>query len=185
MAVDRDRFWTLVEAATNAGGPGCEQQAAALAAALGRLPPSEILAWRRIQDELMAESYRWDLWGAACLMMGGCGDDGFDYFRGWLLTQGRGTWEAALQDPDGLATHPGVVDQQDDFWCEPILYAAADAYQACTGQPFPFEVAGRVLARLNARPARPSGQEWDFDDDEEMRRRYPRLWAATAWLDEA
>jgi Protein of unknown function (DUF4240) len=182
--VDREQFWELVETATSTAGPECEQQAAALAAALSRLPPSEILAFHRIQDELMAESYRWELWGAAYLMMGGCSDDGFDYFRGWLLTQGRAAWEAALRDPDGLATHSRVQDQQEDFWCEDMLYAAFDAYEARTGQPFPPAPAGRVLARLNARPPRPSGEEWDFGDEEEMRRRYPKLSVATAWLDE-
>ena len=37
----------------------------------------------------MDDSYRWDLWGAAYLANGGCSDDGFDYFRGWLIGQGR------------------------------------------------------------------------------------------------
>jgi hypothetical protein len=54
----------------------------------------------------MAESYRWDLWGAAYLINGGCSDDGFDYFRGWLLSQGRAIWQATLADPDSLADHP-------------------------------------------------------------------------------
>jgi hypothetical protein len=30
-----------------------------------------------------------DQWGAAYLANGGCSDDGFDYFRGWLIGQGR------------------------------------------------------------------------------------------------
>lgn len=65
---------------------------------------NDVLDYDRIHYELMAESYRWELWGAAYLINGGCSDDGFDYFRGWLLGQGRATWQAALADPDSLAS---------------------------------------------------------------------------------
>jgi hypothetical protein len=72
--MDREQFWTLVE---STGGGGCEQHAQRLEAELGRLPPAEILAFGRIQHHLLAESYRWDLWGAAFLIQAGCGDNGF------------------------------------------------------------------------------------------------------------
>lgn len=34
--------------------------------------------------------------------MGGCSDDTFDYFRGWLLYQGKETYEACIEDPERL-----------------------------------------------------------------------------------
>ena len=79
--------------------PACRPAAGGLA----ELSTAEILAYQHLHHQLMAESYHWDLWGAAYLLNFGSSDDGFDYFRGWLLTQGRAIWEAALQDPDGLA----------------------------------------------------------------------------------
>lgn len=106
--MDRQQFWALIEAAKAASGGDCTRQAAQLVAALRQRSPDDILAYHRVELELMAESYRWDLWGAAYLINGGCSDDGFDYFRGWLLTQGRATWEAAVADPDSLAAHPQV-----------------------------------------------------------------------------
>jgi hypothetical protein len=88
-------------------GGACRAQAADLVAALGQRSVSEVLDYDRIHGQLMAESYRWELWGAAYLIGGGgCSDDGFDDFRGWLLGQGRATWQAALADPDSLADHP-------------------------------------------------------------------------------
>jgi len=36
-------------------------------------------------------------------MMNGCSDDSFDYFRGWLIAQGKDVYLAALHDPDSLA----------------------------------------------------------------------------------
>ena len=61
---------------------------------------------------LGAEAHDWNLWGAAYLMKGGCSDDAFDYFRGWLVAQGRRTWERALRDPDTLAELG--IDHDDD-----------------------------------------------------------------------
>jgi hypothetical protein len=79
--MDREQFWALIEAAKTATGGDCQAQAGQLVAALTDRSVDEALAWDRIYGELMAESYRWELWGAAFLINGGCGDDGFDYFR--------------------------------------------------------------------------------------------------------
>lgn len=34
-------------------------------------------------------SYRQDLWAVAYTVLGGCSDDGFDYFRFWLVARGK------------------------------------------------------------------------------------------------
>jgi hypothetical protein len=106
--MDREQFWALIEAARTATGGDCQAQTAQLVAALRQRPVVEVLDWDHIQDELWVESYRRDLWGAAYLINGGCSDDGFDYFRGWLLGQGQAVWQAALAAPDSLADHPQV-----------------------------------------------------------------------------
>jgi hypothetical protein len=52
-------------------------------------PAEEIVAAQQVLWDLMAESYTNPLWAAAYVINGGCSDDGFDYFRGWLIAQGR------------------------------------------------------------------------------------------------
>ena len=176
-----------------ASGGDCEQQTAHLVAALRQRSVDDVLAYEWIEGELLAESYSWDLWGAAYLINGGCSNDGFDYFRGWLLAQGRATWEAAIRDPDSLADHPQVrtLGQQavrtDDLWCEAILYVPFDAHEALTGQPLTAEVREvvEVVEGAGAEPADPMGEDWDFDDNQEVRRRYPRLVAAELLRDHA
>jgi hypothetical protein len=179
--MDREQFWELIEAARTAAGGDCQAQTVQLVAALGDRSVNEVLAWDRIQGDLMAESYRWDLWGAAYLINGGCSDDGFDYFRGWLLGQGHAIWQAALADPDSLADHPQVrvhrPDQEpyDSLQCEDILGVADDAYEALTGRKLTVKIAGK-------RPPWPElDEDWDFDDAAEMRARYPRLWELCGW----
>jgi hypothetical protein len=111
LRVDRQQFWTLVE---QTRGGGCEQHAARLAARLRALAAAEIIAFQQIYDDLMDESYRWDLWAAAYLANGGCSDSGFEYFRRWLLSQGHATWDAVLRDPDSLASPP---QSSRILWC--------------------------------------------------------------------
>jgi Protein of unknown function (DUF4240) len=41
-------------------------------------------------------------------MNGGSSDDGFRYFRDWLIPEGRATLEKALASPDPLAELPRV-----------------------------------------------------------------------------
>ncbi len=42
------------------------------------------------------------------MLNGGSCDDGFDYFRGWLIAQGRATFERIVADRDALAELPIV-----------------------------------------------------------------------------
>ena len=170
--MDQDRFWELVEAAGAVAGDDCQAQAIQLAAMLEQLPAEEIIAFERHSVRLLDAADHWDLWGAAYQINSGCSDDGFVYFRGWLLTQGRAIWEAALDDPDSLATHPAVATG-DALECEDILYVASVAYQARAGKELDR---GRVDEDL-AGATRPRGTHWDFEDDDELRRRLPRLQA--------
>jgi hypothetical protein len=177
--MDRDQFWTLIETARTASGGDCEELAAHLVAALSGLPASEVVAFQQILDELLAESFRYTIKGAAVLINAGCSDDGFEDFRGWLIAQGRQVYEAALQDPDSLALHPQVRSWDPRrMWpaaldCEAMLATAWEAYEAITGQELP-------LADL-PRPPRNPGPAWDFDDHAEMRQRYPKLWTGLGW----
>jgi hypothetical protein len=71
------------------------------------------------------DAYRWDLWAAAYVINGGASDDGFEYFLGWLMAQGRTRWEATLADPDSLAD---IVDADTgDLDGEELLYIALAA----------------------------------------------------------
>jgi Protein of unknown function (DUF4240) len=121
---------------------------------------------------LLAQACRWDLWGAAYQLKGGCSDDGFEYFLGWLLMQGRPTWEAAVDDPNSLVDHPAVRTGQ-ELDCESVLYVALEAYEARTGEELPDD----LMEGDGAGSTDPLGEQWDFEDDDQVRRRLPRLWA--------
>src|SRR5438552_328287 len=95
-----DEFWDHIRASRRVDP---EAHAERLTARLAKLPEEEILDFDHLWDVVLARAYRTDLWGAAYLVNGGCSDDLFEYFRRWLVLQGRTTYAAALADPDSLA----------------------------------------------------------------------------------
>ena len=161
--------WTVIERARQENTEP-EEIVEEVLAILRKSSPEQIEAFEQGLSALMVRSYTWALWGAAYLINGGCSDDGFDYFRGWLLTQGREVYEAALANPDSLA----AVTDEDDLECEEMLYVAGHAYEEVTGE----ELEGTMMDYSDL------GEGWDFDDGEQMQRRYPKLWARFGWGDE-
>jgi len=133
-AMNANRFWQIIEAA-RADADDDEQQVELIYERLKTLTPDEIVSFDRLYDEYRFRAFRWDLWGAAHLMNGGCSDDGFEYFRGWLISRGRAVYERALEDPDSLAAE--VDPEQDDYELESLLYASMRAYEEVAGEPMP------------------------------------------------
>jgi hypothetical protein len=174
----RDEFWSHIEASRRVD-PDAHQER--LAKRLSKLPVEEILDFDHWWDVAMAESYRWNLWGAAYLINGGCSDDGFDYFRGWLILQGRDVFEAAVKHPDSLCD---VVEPDEEYESEGR--PAWDAWFLATGTKQDDAGYNTLLAALKKRHSkkpkdRGMGRSWDFDDDAQMRKRLPRL--AAMYLD--
>lgn len=161
----RDEFWSLIEVAKAGDDPyerdlRCED----LQTKLSRRSLEDIVDFERHLSDLLAISYTWKLWGAAYLINGGCSDDAFEYFRGWLITQGKSAFENALANADSLAD---ISEFQFEAECEHILYVAGAAYKSVSGNEIP-----EIPINLPD-----LGEGWDFDDDSEMRRRYPKLFA--------
>jgi hypothetical protein len=181
LAVDRDEFWELVDRACATVGKtvtaeDAEAVASQVVSRLTALGPTTAVEFQLAFDAINDEAYRWDLWAAAYLMRGGCSDDGFDYFRGWLVAQGRAVWERALDAPDSLSD-VGVDPDDDMVECEDVLGAARTAYEGATGEGEAFWEAVDA-ARGDRREVGfggPAGEDFDFDDAEQMRARLPRL----------
>lgn len=96
-SVNRQEFWDVIEQArADVGSAAADAVAARATEVLALLPPAQIAAAAQPLWDLMADSYRGDLWAAAYLINGGASDDGFEYFRGWLITQGREVFERAV-----------------------------------------------------------------------------------------
>lgn len=160
--VDIRQFWEIIE---TAGGASCEARAPPVTARLVQLGGEETAGFVRLFDEALDQLYTWDLWGVAYIVQGGCSDDGFEYFRGWVISQGRKAHALAVSDPGalGLAIDPDSDDEERE--CEVLLYAARQAYEELTGEYGP--------RRVVPIPDSPRGEPWD---ESELWRKYPVLW---------
>ncbi len=167
--MDETEFWELIDATREAAGGDPEEQADALVERLLQLEPDLVLDFARHFEARYNRAYRWDLWGAAWLLLDGCSDDAFDFFRCWLIGQGREVFEGALHEPDALAELLGDFDEEIDGDGEELGYAADEAYEQLTGT---------VAPDLGIAPARaePEGTALDLEDDRVLAQRYPRLW---------
>jgi hypothetical protein len=156
-----EQFWTFI-ARSREKFTECEKQAAELACLLSSQSAKEIQSFDDHFAAKRQQAYRWKLWGAAYLINGGCSDDGFEYFRCWLIGQGREVFENALENPDSLAD---LLSGDEDFVeCEDLLYAADKAHEDLTGRPLP--------PRNHAGSTSPEGSEWE---EEELVEILPRL----------
>jgi hypothetical protein len=82
-----------------------------------------------------------------------------------------------LQDPDW---RPGW----DYLQCQDIGHVGSLAYEAATGRDLYRAMSDQEppdAGRERSGP-QPTGEGWDFDDLDQMRSRYPRLWSRVCQL---
>ncbi|MBT2384190.1 DUF4240 domain-containing protein [Streptomyces sp. ISL-11] len=167
--MDETEFWDLIDSTRDAAEGDAEEQADLLVEALMQLDPDSVVDFARHFEARYNRAYLWDLWGAAAVLLNGAGDDTFDYFRCWLIGQGREVFEGAMHDPDHLADLLEDFDDAVDGDGEDLGFAADEAYEQMTGAETPD------LGLPNP-PREPQGTVVDLEDEEALAERFPRLW---------
>ncbi len=172
-----DEFWEHIQKSKRKDP---DAHAERLEARLAKLKTDDILDFGHWWDRMMGEAYHWNLWGAAYIINGGCSDDGFEYFCRWLILQGRDVFQTAVTNPDSLA---GLKVEPDEAECE--CYPAMNAWFAATKTKqddagYAAHRAAEQARHPDRQPYPELGDGWDFDDDEEMKKRLPRLSALYA-----
>jgi hypothetical protein len=189
------QFWDLIASSSR---PTQDEYRRALQAELEKLELDDILAFHARLWGLLGQANQVDLWAAAYLIQGGCSDDGFLYFRCWVISRGRQVFESALAGPDSLVD---VVDPAGRYNFELILSAPQQAWEnRFVATYIDDEEPHQATSEANHSPVRlPSmkidcptfheayqridrtpypalqGENFDFRDEVEMRRRFPRL----------
>lgn len=178
--VGLEAFWSVFDAA----GGSDKLRDVAVVGHLSILPAEEILAFEHRFSCLRTAVYRWDVWAAAYLIGGGCSDDRFSDFTAGLVALGREWYERAAACPDALAEHPAVraaagSGDLDVIFDENLNFAACSAYERLAGDTDAYwehwaaYADARVTTAVEGRGG--MGESFDFGDDQQMRRRLPRL----------
>jgi hypothetical protein len=153
-------FWAIIgNSRTNS--PETDEQIKNLKGELRKLSETQIVEFENRFIALKNKSYRWDLWGAVYLLCGGCSDDSFEYFREWLIGQGKDKYETAIKDPESIKE---FVAPKNENW-EGFGYCAREVYMEKTKKKY---IPSDSQPKQN-----PTGEEWD---EANLPKMFPSIW---------
>ena len=169
-------FWEILNSAKRKGEDP-EEQIEWLVSHLSKKPVKDIVMFDYFFNQNYQKSYTSDLWAAAYIIMGGASDDSFDYFRAWLVFQGKDTYEEVLNDPEKIISYLKKLEDEEDVpQLEDLLSAASIAYEEKTG--LEYDDYYDLYAQLTGDQTIPPDIEfdWDEDDEEGLKKKFPGLW---------
>lgn len=171
--MDEDRYWKLVAESLEQSGGDQECQANGLVGELEKLEPVESVGFRLRTDKLLYDTYNSKMWCAAYIMNGGCSDDGFEYFRLWVISRGREVYENAKANPDTLADfdEDELMGQGYDF--ESFWYVSNDAFKNKTGKDLYEFISDDFQFGEGNYPA--MDFDWEEENPDSMKALCPRL----------
>lgn len=162
--LDENEFWIVIENTLEKSKADYEMQQEALKDILLQFEPIEILKFENRFRQLSSLTYCWELWGAAYIINGGCSDDTFDDFRGWIIAKGKDKFYKIIQDPENLIDIH-FVPFQDDF--EGFSFIPRLAYEELTGEEMPEGASFRTELK---------GIEW-AEESNDLEKMFPKLYA--------
>lgn len=172
--MNEDQFWAIVQKAVDEAGDDDDEYLEVVMHELSKLSLKEMVGFRLRTDKLLYDSYTSEMWCAGYLMNGGCSDDGFEYFRLWVISRGRKVYEAALANPDNLIDYIAEDSDMDFFEFELFWYAAIDAFEEATDADlYDYIDDDNFTTREGNYPN--FEFNWDEEDPESMKKLCPRL----------
>ena len=101
IIADED-FWSVIDQAR--AGSSASASPERLSEILNRLSDDEIRDFGHMFYEKVCDLNKWQLWAAGYVIAGGMSDDGFHYFRSWIVGKGKHAFAVAMKDPDELGS---------------------------------------------------------------------------------
>src|ERR1044072_8499241 len=103
VMMDENLYWEIVNASAKYS-PESVKQLRYVVNDLKARPHDDIVGFMLRTHQLQQDLYTSDMWCACCLMnRGDCMEDGFEYFRLWIVSVGKDTYYNAKANPDSLA----------------------------------------------------------------------------------
>ena len=123
--LDEDLYWKIIANSLTTSS-NQDQQLKSLVSQLLKLSPLEIVGFKLTTYKLLYEIYNSETWCAGYIINGGCSDDGFEYFRCWIISKGKNVYYQAKSSPDNLVDE--LNDEIEEYEFEDFLYVANDAF---------------------------------------------------------
>jgi hypothetical protein len=109
--MNENTFWDIIEDGTI----NQVEQTNQINQKLNKLSLEELVGFRLRIDKLLSDSYNEKLWCAGYIMNGGCSDDGFEFFRLWIISKGKSIFYSVLNNPDSLEEIKINEDEELEF----------------------------------------------------------------------
>ncbi len=168
-----DVFWNIIDISLK-NSKDIDEQEEFLISELEKMSIQEMLSFKLRVEDLANAIHTSEMWCAGYLMNGGCSDDGFDYFKNWVISRGKEVYYKAKENPDNLSDYYTEEDE-DGFDFEGLDYVAVNAFENKTEQDLYEYMPKGTLDRSEFE------FNWEEDDDESMKRICPKLFEKVGW----
>ena len=136
--MDKIKFWQTIEDCRIGEGWDDNVFLQNMRAALDKMSASDIIGFQAYMNAYMEAVNYPAMREAAALINKSCTDDGFEYFRAWLVSLGEHTYHEAFENPDSLFSHHKLrqdplllTTERCEF--ESFMYQPMVAYKDVTG----------------------------------------------------
>ncbi len=160
--LNEDTFWQIIERSDKGKN---------LDALLDALGEDEIFGFHYWWTYLKIKAYDQALWAVAHIVMRGCSDDSFEYFRRWLLTRGKEVYYKALENADSLCCEFDGITKRPTW--ETIEHVIMDNYERRFHRNF-FEAENDYTYDKIEENWFKIEFAWQGDDEESLRRICPK-----------
>ncbi len=131
--LDEEVYWEIIERSLTQTN-NQEDQELFLIAEIEKLSLKEMIGFRLRTDKLLFDSYNSNLWCASYIINNGITEDGFEYFRCWLISRDRDVYFKTMASPEYLIEITDIEKQSYDF--EGFWYVATNAFKNKTNEDF-------------------------------------------------
>ncbi|TXN37801.1 DUF4240 domain-containing protein [Flagellimonas hymeniacidonis] len=164
-------FWTIISNSRKEG-KDIDSQARSLKLELKKLSEQELFGFLYHYYKLSSKSYNGDLWLVPYILLGGCSDDWFDYFRDWLISRGKAVYYSALENPDSICDEFDLISEGDEPTFGGLGYVYREVFEEKFKKDFYKEEDkydyGDALNRDEIE------FKWSREDEESMRKICPK-----------
>lgn len=171
--MNEDSFWKIVETA-RISWPDKEEVEKSLTSQLKYLSAIEIIQFKLRLETLLSAIYTSEMWCAAYIINGGCSDDGFEYFRCWVVARGRTVYYQSKSNPDSLIAE--LSDEEEDYEFEELLYVADSSFEEKTEKDLESYISDEFIDSLQK--DKEIELTWEEDNPESLRAICPNLFNA-------
>ena len=170
--MDENRFWQIVESASEPDVCSVDDQCAKIVNSLSGLNEEELVGFENVRLKLLNQLYVWPLLHANFIIQSYVSDDVFEDFRHWIILNGRERYEQTLANPEAMADYVEVEDPIEEIVGEPLMFVVEEAWQGDIE-----DIEGKVVI-----PDEPNlGDDWP--SKQKLQEMYPKLFEKF-WNDE-